>query len=263
MFIFLSKFLPQFVYPFGLVSILLVLALILYRRLRLQRALLILILALLWIGGSRWVAYAITRSLEWQYLPGASLPPSQVIVLLGGGTDSPDYPRQTVQLNGAGDRVFYAAYLYKQGLAPHILVSGGNLDWSSAAISPAQQMATALETMGVPKEAIWMEDKSRNTYENALNCRKILDEKGIHQIILVTSAIHMPRSVGLFRHQGLEVTPAPADFMVTQNSWQQLIHGGLTYQLTNLVPQVENLASVTVALKEYLGILVYHLNGWL
>src|SRR5690349_2037016 len=115
MFVFLSKFLPQFIYPLGLVSLLLIVALVARKRARLRNAALIACLALVWIGGNRWVSSALTRSLEWRYLPPAELPHAEAIVVLGGGTDAPDYPRSTVEVNGAGDRVLYAARLYKQG----------------------------------------------------------------------------------------------------------------------------------------------------
>jgi uncharacterized SAM-binding protein YcdF (DUF218 family) len=106
MFVFLSKLLPQFIYPLGLVAGLLILALIFQRRRTWQIALLVLALAVIWLGGNRWVASALTRSLEWQYLPAAELPQAEMIVILGGGTDPMEYPRQTPELNSAGDRVF-------------------------------------------------------------------------------------------------------------------------------------------------------------
>ena len=220
-------------------------------------------LVVLWLGSTRWIALGMVRSLEWRYLPMTQMPSADAIVLLGGGTESAEYPRQTVELNSSGDRVLYAAWLYKQGKAPHILLSGGLIDWLDTGSTPAEDMAVILDMMGVPKEALWLESTSRNTYENAVNSRKLLNEKGINRIILVTSALHMPRSVDLFKHQGFDVIPAPTDYSVTQAAWQRLTDPNLATQLLNLMPNIDNLSSVTRALKEYLGMLVYRLRGWM
>ena len=264
MFVFLSKFLPQFVYPMGLTTVLIILALIFQNRKKWQNAVIITALVVLFIAGNRWVAFGLTRSLEWQHLAPAQIPQAEVIVVLGGGTEPAQSPRPIVELNSAGDRVLYAAYLYQQGKAPHLLLSGGNIDWLNAQEStPAGQMASVLEMMNVPNSAIWLESESLNTYENAVNCAQILIDNDIDRIILVTSATHMPRSVALFEAQGLEVIPAPTDFKVTEENWHAIWQPNLSSQLTQLMPNITNLNMTTTALKEYLGIFVYRLRGWL
>jgi uncharacterized SAM-binding protein YcdF (DUF218 family) len=263
MFVYLSKILPPVVYPLGLITILILIALLSARRPRLQRTSLLIALGIVLIAGNRWVANGLLRSLEWQYLPAGDIPHAEVIVLLGGGTLSAEPPRTTVELNSAGDRVLYAAQLYQQGKAEHILVSGGKVDWLSEQDSPAHDTAYLLELFQVPPEAIWLEPDSRNTYENALHSREILEPMGINRIILVTSAAHMPRAVALFERQGFEVLPAPTDFRVTQTGWQQMISGSLPSQILNLLPSAENMAQTTSALKEYIGLIIYKLRGWL
>jgi uncharacterized SAM-binding protein YcdF (DUF218 family) len=124
-------------------------------------------------------------------------------------------------------------------------------------------MADILEMLGVPRDAMIFESTSRNTYENATHTRVILEQMDVNRVILVTSADHMPRSVALFEHQGIDVIPAPTDFTVTENNWEQLFHGSVGSQLLNLVPNSENLSLTTGALKEYLGIIIYRLRGWL
>ena len=127
MFVYLSKLLPLFIFPLGLASLFIILALIVNKRKRLQRGLMIVSLIILWLAGNRWVSYGLARSLEWRNLPLQNIPAADAIVLLGGGTEPGDPPRSMVEVNSAGDRVLYAAYLYQQGAAPVILVSGGNL----------------------------------------------------------------------------------------------------------------------------------------
>jgi uncharacterized SAM-binding protein YcdF (DUF218 family) len=263
MFIVLSKILPPLIYPVGFACLLLVVSILLYRKRVWHNTLLITALLVLVVGGNRWVAYSLVRSLEWKYLPSNEIPQEPVIVLLGGSTHSASYPRQTVEVSSSGDRIFYSYWLYKQGKASHLLLSGGNIDWLSPDGQPADDMAWMLEFLGVPADAIWLEKNSLNTYENALFSRQILDQKEIHNIILVTSAIHMPRSVKLFEKQGLDVVPAPTDFTVTQAGWNQLMHPNLPTLLANLIPSADNLNLTAKALKEYIGIFVYGLKGWM
>ncbi len=75
--------------------------------------------------------------------------------------------------------------------------------------------------------------------------------------------MHMPRSLALFEQQGLQVTPAPTDFLVSQAEWESLWTGDIRSQLIHLLPNAEYLAYTTRALKEYIGIAVYGLRGWL
>jgi uncharacterized SAM-binding protein YcdF (DUF218 family) len=263
MFLFLSKLLPIFISPLGLAIILLVAALLLRRATRWARVCLLASLGILLIASNAWIPAMLTRFLEWQYLPLESYPKTEVIVVLGGSTSSAQYPRQIVEISGGGNRLLYAAHLYQQGVAPHLLLTGGTIDWMSENDPLAQDMAKILGMLGIPEEALWIESESRNTYENALFSQKVLAEKGIERIILVTSAMHMPRAVALFEKQGFDVIPAPADYNITQVGWDRLWDRNLTTQLFNLLPSVANLNSTTSALKEYIGIVVYSLRGWL
>lgn len=262
MFVYLSKIIPPLIYPLGLTCLLIATALFV-RKARWKTSLLILALALLLVGGNRWVALGLARSLEMRYLPVGEIPEVEVIVVLGGGTLSGQYPRPMVEVGNAGDRLIYAVALYRQGKAEQMLLSGGRIDWISTGDAPAEDMAEMLEFLGVPQEAIWLESDSLNTYENALNTRKLLEGKGINRIILVTSAAHMPRSVRLFEKQGFEVIPAPTDFTVTEQGWENFKSGGVASQILAFLPSAGNLALTTQMLKEYLGIFIYRLNGWL
>src|SRR5689334_5731285 len=118
MFLFLSKLIPLFVYPVGLASLLLIAALILYRFRRIQITCIALALLVLLCFGNAWVSSALVSSLEWRNLPSGDLPHAQAIVLLGGSTRPKLPPRQSSETNEAGDRITYAAKLFKEGKAP-------------------------------------------------------------------------------------------------------------------------------------------------
>lgn len=269
MFYFLSKFIPLFVYPLGLACVLLALALCARRRRRWQTRFVAVALALLWIGGNRIVSMALMRSLESQYLPDATLestpgPHADVIVVLGGAARAAAAPRLTSEVRESGDRLLYAAQLYEQGAAAHILLSGGTTEWVESSPMPeAQDMADILAAIGVPRGALWLESTSRNTYENAVETQAILKRHGATRVILVTSAWHMPRAYAVFAQTGLEVIPAPTDFLVTQEDWAYYTQPDAVVQLFNLLPTATNLSFTTQALKEYIGLCIYGLRGWL
>jgi len=264
MFVFLSKLLPLFVYPVGLTCILLIWLLIVNRHRKWQRGLLIVALILLWLSSNRWVSYGLARSLEWRNLPPETAPQAQVIVLLGGGTESEDPPRPMTEVNSAGDRVLYAAKLYKEGAAPVILASGGNLSFSSArGESPADEMQELLVFTGIPEDAIWLQPDSQNTYDDAVLSAEILEENGVSEIILVTSAMHMPGARALFEKQGLTVIPAPADYTITEQNWHSAFKPTVEEFFLNLMPNASSLGLTTSVLKEYFGLAVYQLRGWL
>ncbi len=265
MFVYLSKLLPIFIYPAGMISLLLILCLILHKK-KPKTAFWLGLSALLilFICGNRWVANSLAKSLEWRYLPPQTLPTTEVIVVLGGATDSADYPRLMAEVNSAGDRVLAAANLYQQGVAPVLLLSGGNLNFSQARGStPAEEMRQILALMGIPDSALWLQDQSQNTYEDALYSAAMLKEKGISAVVLVTSAMHMPRAVRLFEHQGISVTPIPVDYTITEQNWGDLWRFNLAELPMRLLPSTSALGLTTEVIKEYLGMLIYSLQGWL
>jgi uncharacterized SAM-binding protein YcdF (DUF218 family) len=274
MFIYLSKILPPLFYPLGLVCLILLLGLLLRNKPRLQRFLFTSALFLLWFSSTRLPSTLLVHWLETRYSTsneissitlenGLEQPVADAIVILGGGTSPARPPRPIPEMGSSGDRVIYAAYLYKHGAAPNILVSSGRIEWLDTQESPTQDMLFLLQMLGVPKNVVWFEDQSRNTYENAIFSQKILAEHNINRIILVTSASHMPRSVRLFEKAGLEVIPAPTDFTITEADIEQLRSLNLATQLINWLPNASNLELLGTALKEYLGILVYRMRGWL
>jgi uncharacterized SAM-binding protein YcdF (DUF218 family) len=263
MFLYLSKLLPLFFYPLGLASVSLIVALVtLRKRPRIATIAISLSLAILLLCGNAWVAKYMVRSLEWQNIPSSQIPKAEAIVVLGGGTKSATWPRPTVDLGEAGDRIIYAAQLYFQKKAPIIILSAGRIDWPGSGSPESADMATILTSIGVPSEVIIQEPDSLNTYQNAVNVRKILAERQIKKVLLITSAMHSPRALKIFQRQGIDVIPTPTDFLVSQDDLQELTNTPKS-AILNLLPDTDNLHQFTVALKEYLGIFIYWLRGWI
>ncbi|MEO0852841.1 MAG: YdcF family protein [Cyanobacteria bacterium J06648_11] len=260
MFFAASKLLPLLVYPLGLSCLLLATSLgIFWRFPRVAATAVALALSCLVLAGNHWVATALVRSLEWQYLPLSEIPAAEAIVVLGGGTGAADYPRPWVDLNDAGDRVVYGAKLLKEGKASQLILSGGRAAWLDGPVPEAVDMRAVAEAMGVSPEAIVPEPESRNTYENAVNVRRILQARGIGRVLLVTSAMHMPRALAIFRHLDIDAIPMPTDYWVTAPQ----IEPSLAGWLVGLMPDSENLHQTSRAIKEYIGTAVYSLKGWL
>jgi uncharacterized SAM-binding protein YcdF (DUF218 family) len=218
-------------------------------------------LIILLSGSNGWVNDWLIQSLEMRHLPLKEMPKADAIVVLGGCTKPAEPPRPWVEVSEEGDRLVYAARLYREGKAPLVILSGGRIDWRGGGPPESADMAQLMEAMGVPKSAIEQDPSSLNTRENAVNVKKIMDTRGIRKILLVTSAMHMPRSVLIFKKLGIDPIPSPTDFLTTQRDIQELSSSTEAILLGNL-PDAERLWLTTKAIKEYIGIAVYWLRGW-
>ncbi|HYP58698.1 MAG TPA: YdcF family protein, partial [Beijerinckia sp.] len=105
--------------------------------------------------------------------------------------------------------------------------------------------------LGIPPERMIFEEKSRNTWENALFTWNLLKPKPGDRFILVTSASHMPRSVGIFRKVGFDVTPYPSDYRTAGDSrdW------------TVFLPAEDRLITLDLSLREWIGLVAYWFTG--
>lgn len=262
MFLFLSKLLPLFIYPLGLSCLLLLLTvvLILKKRSRLALIPVTLTFLILLLSSSPWVSHAIVKSLEFQYITQGELPTADAIVVLGGSTSAALPPRPWIEIQGEGDRVLYAAKLYREKKAPRLILSGGRVDWRWNNGSEAEDMAILLEPMGVPRSAMLLEPRSLNTRENAVNTLEIMKANKIEKILLVTSAMHMPRSMLIFKNLGIDAIPAPTDYTSVQDN--PATHSSLEATILDVLPDAEEIRRTTRVLKEYVGILIYRLRGW-
>lgn len=222
---------------------------------RLGSTLLVFGLAVLYLSSLRPVAMSLMRSLEADYPPVVidELPESAAIVVLGGGILNPNAPRIEVEFNDAGDRLHFAARLYKAGKAPRIIISGGNVFTEPGMLSNGEYSRLLLLEWGVDPEAIVVEGESRTTYENARNTSSLL-ESDSGPVLLVTSAFHMRRSQALFEAQGLDIVPASTDIQSTKTDEPAIL---------NWLPDAYFLFTTSRAVKEYVGYIVYGLRGWL
>lgn len=212
---------------------------------------LIVIAALLLVGlstpaGSRLV----TGPLEQRSLPliDPKTSEAQAIVVLGGGRRyfAPEDGQQHQPSEVTLVRLRHAARLHRLTKLP-LLVSGGAPDGHGE--SEAEVMARSLkEDFGVTVR--WLESTSDNTAQNALHASLMLQKAGISRILLVTDALHMPRSERSFVQAGFEVVPAPTGFVSTR-----------PLDAASVIPGAAAMKNSHYALHEWLGLLWYRLRA--
>lgn len=198
------------------------------------------------------VAWLVSRTLERQYPPRVyPTGDAEAIVVLSSAVYPPNPPLPTPRAGSdTYERCQYAAWLFHHWKQLPILASGGG----SFVDSPpyAFAMREALQREGVPPSAIWLEDRSRTTHENAAFSAAILQRKGIHRIVLVTDAYHMLRADACFRKQSLTVIPAACGYRTYHD-----------FQLTDLLPGWEPIAWNEDVAHESVGLIWYRLHGWI
>ena len=211
---------------------------------------------LLWLSATPWLSRNLQSLLEDRAgeVAAESLPRSDAIVVLGGTLSPPGPSTTDANLSAAADRLVHATRLYKLGKAPVVLIAGGKSNGGEATDAESVHAAALLVDWGIPASAILTETESTNTYENAVYSKLMLDQHGLKTVLLVTSAIHMPRALATFRSAGIEATPAATDF--------EAAHGGPP-GLADWAADPAALAVTTRVLKEYVGWFVYRNRGWI
>jgi uncharacterized SAM-binding protein YcdF (DUF218 family) len=221
------------------------------RRARLGAAALLLSLFGLWAFSTAWLANRIFHRLESSarstIRPGVTY---DAVILLGGMVQVyASEPGARRSYNDNNERLLAAFELLRGGQARQVLVTGGGEGVTSR---EARVLRDQLIDWGIESERIVIDDRSRNTRDNAVESARIAKEKGWTQLVMVTSAFHMQRAAGCFAAVGLPVDLLPVD----QRSADPSKHSG------GWQPRADALAQSTGALRELAGQLVYKLRGY-
>jgi uncharacterized SAM-binding protein YcdF (DUF218 family) len=154
-------------------------------------------------------SYLLLGTLEWDYPPRSERPEGvDAIVVLGGYVKPPAAEGMTPELGSDSLlRCVRAAELYRQGPPCPVIVTGGPAHPSPKAPPVAQAMRDFLVAHGVDARHVVVEDRSRNTHENAAATAGLLREMGIKKVALVTDAAHLRRSLACFRAEGVDAVP--------------------------------------------------------
>ena len=254
-----TKLITQLSYPLTVALVLALLGLWLVRRRPVPGKLMVfLAIAGLWMVSTPAFSDWLQATLERRFPPLAMerVPPADAIVVLGGGIGPTRPPtRLSPALHEQADRVWYAARLHRAGKARVVIASGGDLPWLEGNENAGQATAWLLEQWGVPPSAIAVQSQSRTTREDAVYSKVVLNYYNAKRVLLVTSALHMPRAVATFRAEGIEVVAAPTDF--------QVLEADGSSAFLRWLPDALALTGTSRAWKEYLGLWVYWWRGWL
>jgi uncharacterized SAM-binding protein YcdF (DUF218 family) len=255
LFFFLSKTLGIMLLPTNfLIGVGLLGAILLATRFAsLGRGLLIASVAVLAICGFSPLGNLVLNPLESRFPPwDATRGAPDGIVVLGGSIDADlSVAHDTAAFTSAAGRLIEAAALAHRYPNARVIFSGGSANLISADAREADYAVAIFERLGVPRERLTMERRSRNTQENAEFSKAIAAPKSGERWLLVTSAYHMPRSVGLFRKAGFAVEPYPVDWRTGKGA-----------DILAFSPvAVEGLERTGIGIREWIGLAAYWITG--
>jgi uncharacterized SAM-binding protein YcdF (DUF218 family) len=208
---------------------------------------------LLAIAGWSPLGNIVIYPLEQRFLPwDASRGPPDGIIVLGGAV-SPELSaaRKEPHVNEAAERLIALAVLARQYPQARLVYSGGSSGLILKTAMEADHALALLARLGIPRERIVIERRSRNTAENATFTKALVQPKPGERWLLVTSAAHMPRSVGIFRKQGFMVEAFPVDWRTEGTADMAVPFHGLS----------AGLARFDTAMHEWIGLVAYWVAG--
>ncbi|MGQ2908495.1 MAG: YdcF family protein [Aliihoeflea sp.] len=255
MFFYLSKIFWLLAHPLNLTGILLFVGLVL--------------LFLQWTrlaGAAFSVAFLVVALSTWTSLGALMLHPLEdrfarpepaperidgIIVLGGGFEGSVNLARGGYELNSSGDRFVETAVLARRYPQVPVVVSGGTGTMVLEGEGDADTAPRLLTALGVDESRLVLENRSRNTDENARFTRDMVNPQPSQTWLLVTSAFHMPRSVLLFEKAGFDVVPWPADYRTAGIETAGLAQDN----------EIDSLQNTAIAIREWIGLVAYRLTG--
>jgi uncharacterized SAM-binding protein YcdF (DUF218 family) len=190
--------------------------------------------------------------LENRFPPLTQLPKNIDGIIVAGGIVDPLTSKEygQISVNGAFERIYEFAVLSKRYPKAKLIFTGGSGSLLFQDLKEAEAVAPLLRQLGVDLGRVIFEDQSRNTFENASLSFRLARPKTRDSWLLITSAYHMPRSVGVFRKAGWNIIPYSVDFQ-TRSSIKPPLYFNLS----------KGLSSLGGAVHEFCGLLFYWLSG--
>lgn len=184
-----------------------------------------------------------------------NLPACDAIVLLGGGVEPSPEEVGNLHLTNAGDRLVLALELVRLGKAPFLCVSGGTAGRGPQRWIEADLLKSAIDERQLSSVPVISLGACTDTRDEALHLRRLADEHGWKRLLLVTSAVHQRRALATFRHAGIEVIPAPCNFLTSMSPEAEPPRFG--------VPSSLGFVFASIWLHEQIGWLEYRRRGWI
>ena len=238
----LSKILPELILPVGGTVLLLMIA-----ALRRSWTIVLCVWFLLLFVSIPWTGNQLMESMEagMERVSAPMAERAQAIVVLSTGRTVAPGPEKISEWHDA-DRFFGGIELFRAGKAPLLIFTGGSAPWERSAPLEGEILAGHARSMGIPAEAIRVTRQAYNTREEAAAVRELLPAHPSQKsaILLVTSAMHMPRAQKVFTQADFQVLPFPVDFVTSATK--------TTYS-TDFVPSAAGLFKTSAALRELYG----------
>ena len=223
-------------------------------RVRIGRWLVLFGLTGLLVAGLSPLSIWVARPLEERFPPfAADARPVAGIVVLGGAIETRlSLARHRLTLNDAGERQIAMADLARRYPEARIVFSGGSGNLRGDGGTEADVVSKFADGLALPRTRLILEDRSRNTHENAAFTAALVKPRPDERWLLVTSAWHMPRAIGCFRTAGFDVTAYPVDYRTGSPA------DGLRFASF----ASEGLALLDLVVKEWVGLVAYRMAGY-
>jgi uncharacterized SAM-binding protein YcdF (DUF218 family) len=245
--------------PVGLIWIgLIVLAIVLFRAGRRGWGTFTAFLVILVTGcGSTDFPGWLLRRLErpWADVKIADLPACDAVVVLGGGAEPSRYEAGEVHLTKAGDRIVMGMELIRLGKAPVLAIGGNVADFYGVKKVEADLVRALLQNWKFPAAEIVSLGENSNTRDEGEKVQALAKARGWKRILLVTSAFHMERASAVFRTLGIEVVPAPCNFLTSIST------APVGFRLS--VPHWAGFEKISIWVHELAGTYIYRSRGWI
>jgi uncharacterized SAM-binding protein YcdF (DUF218 family) len=243
--IYLHKILPLLVSPLSIVLIIILIGTFSKSKKISLLGLLILIFCSLPIISNKLIYY-LEKDYSLQNVKGVSKADA-IVVLSGMISTIKTKEKLSYEFGGAVDRILSGIDLFKENKAPLLILTNGKLPWS-VGLSEGEYLKEFSIKFGIPKESILLTDNVQNTVQEAKSVKKLLKETNAN-IILVTSAFHMPRAKKAFEVSNIKVIPFAVDFSTSTKK----------ITIIDFIPSANSLKGTSHFFREMIGRLYYNL----
>lgn len=204
---------------------------------------------IIWVASTDSFSQWLVKGLEEKHPPVRleTLENADAILVLGGAVDNLALYEQQVQLTSAAERMTDAVLLFQKRKAPRIVFTGGSGNLFFQTRKESDFALQFFESLGVPAKAVFLENESRNTKENAEKTAELFRKYKWESAILITSAFHMERSLSVFANTGIKIHPWPTDY----RSRVKIL------TIDDFIPSSQSLENTSIAWKERIGLFVY------
>ncbi len=255
MFFVISKVLSYFLHPLFWIFTLLIFAYFIKNKAT-GRKLLLISLIVFYLFSNRFICDEFLRSWETDYPENSAFTAQyDVGIVLGGSIVNYDYQKGRYIFRQQADRLLQSVDLYKKGKINKILLTGGPGHLIFRDQYEAVFMKNFILTLGIPENDILIDSVSDNTYQNAIFSKKILETMYPNngKYLLITSAMHMKRSLAVFKKAGIEVTAYPTS----------KITGKRLYNFDHLfLPHLNSFEYWNEMVHEWVGFVIYKIMGY-